>query len=405
MEIHKIAIVSSSFSPHSGGVSSAHYNLYRLLKQQGYDVRVFTNADPDTSHHEDVVKQSSPAAIQRVFRLALSLYFRWHNDRLYHRQLHYIFLAAWASFFLRGPIRRFGPDILIVPDVSAPLYFIGNIPRCKTVLFSHHNPMRFLNNPLIRLHSPLDAENARSIEMKALRHVDRVICASGYMRDVFLETYVPFNPKQVSVIPIPVDEKFIRLIEKKSVTERLGLSEETLCVYIPSAGSDIKGSKYVFEIIRRLHAYAATRKREICFYLSGTIGEELRYELNQLSNTVKIFSPGKTRYEENLAYVKSCSFMISPTLLDSFGMAQLESLLCGLPVVTFDVGGNREMMKNGENGFIIPYLSVEQLISSAEQVCDPVLLETMRKNIQERPLLEFTSMAIIEQLIREMEML
>jgi glycosyltransferase involved in cell wall biosynthesis len=400
MDIRKIAIVSSSFHPSGGGVSSAHYNLYRVLKKRGYDVRVFTNADPDRSSIEDVLKRSSPAFIQRILRYSLSLYFRMKNDKNYHRQLHYILNSAWASFALRRPIKKYQPDVLIVPDVSASAFFIGKIQHCKTILIAHHNPARFLHNPLIQLHSELDAQLAIAIENRALQNVDKVICPSQYMKEIFLQTY-KFD-KPVVVVPNIVDETLIESVKAESIARECGLPKNATVVYIPSAGSDIKGSKYVFEIIRRLNQHCIKVKKEICFYLSGNLTNELVYELNLLKPSAKIFSPGKLTYERNIAFIKSCSFMVSPTLLESFGMAQLEALYCNLPVVSFDVGGNKEIIIHGENGFIVPYLDVENLIAYAKQLCDSKVRLKIKKKIIKTILSRFPSDKTIDNFIKEL---
>jgi len=398
----RIAIISSSFSPYGGGVSSAHYNLYRLLQQRGHTVRMFTNDDPDGSPHPDAVKRRTPVLIKRILRYCMSLYFRYHGDTEYRRQLHYILNSAWSSWMLRGPVRRFAPQIMIVPDVSSPLTFIGKPAGCRVFFYSHHNPMRFVGNPLIRKHSVRDAEAAVAIEQKGLRHADAVLCASAYMKDVFLRTYPSVPASKVTLLPIPVDESLISTVPAASVAQRLGVKEPAFTVYIPSAGSDIKGGRYTFEIVRRLTTACSQQGTTVCFYLSGPITEELRYELDHWSGASMVLAPGKLPYEQNLALVKSCSFMVSPTLLDSYGMAQLEALMCGLPVVTFDVGGNRDMLEQGVTGYLVPFLDVEQLIARAQELCGAERLETMRDAVRRSPMTEFRAEHVLSRLEQEM---
>lgn len=400
MEIRKIAIVSSSFLPFSGGVSSAHYNLYRLLKKKGFEVKVFTNADPDLSPREDVVKRTSPIVFQRVLRIISYLYFKFKNAKNCRAQLHYILDVCWASFTLRGAIKKYQPAILIVPDVSSPAFFIRNIAMCRTILIAHHNPARFLHNPLIQQQSELDAQLAITIENKALRYVDKVVCPSQYMKEVFLHTYRYDKP--VVVVPNIVDDTLIESVIAESVAKECELSKDAIAVYIPSAGSDIKGSKYVFEIVRRLSGHCAAATREICFYLSGTLSGELIYELKLMKPSAKIFSPGKLPYEKNIAFMKSCSFMVSPTLLESFGMAQLEALYCNLPVVSFDVGGNKEMIVNGQNGFIVPYLDVESLVMYAKKMCEDKVRLAIKKKIQKTMLSRSHSDKTIDIFVKEL---
>jgi glycosyltransferase involved in cell wall biosynthesis len=46
------------------------------------------------------------------------------------------------------------------------------------------------------------------------------------------------------------------------------------------------------------------------------------------------------------------SYMIQPTYMECFSLSILESLSANIPVITTTVGGNLEVIKDGENGFI-----------------------------------------------------
>lgn len=392
-------MVSSSFHPSSGGVSSAHYNLYRILKKLGFIVRVFAYADPDRTAIPDVIKKTSPRVLQRLLSMTSAIYFRLKGDRQIRPQLHSILNSCWALAALRRPIRKFHPDVLIVPDISAPSFFIGKVPKCKTILIAHHNPARFLNNPLIGLYSDLDAKLAIAIEKKGLRNVDKIICPSEYMKREFEATYRVDKP--VAVVPNILDEEYINCVQPRKVYLQCGLSENAIIIYIPSAGSDVKGARYVYEIVRRLSKYCAQQNREVGFYLSGVLNKAIQYELQFLDSNARIFALGKVSYEENIAFVKTCSFAVSPTLLESFGMAILEANVCGLPVVTFDCGGNRELIENGENGFIAPYLDVECLVQYAQRLLDDDLRSSMSKKARELARSKFGSDKVVKEFIQE----
>jgi glycosyltransferase involved in cell wall biosynthesis len=97
--------------------------------------------------------------------------------------------------------------------------------------------------------------------------------------------------------------------------------------------------------------------------------------------------------------MKACSFGVSPTLIESFGMAILEANYCHLPMVVFDAGGNREIVTPGENGFLAPYLDVEALIAEAESLFDHDRLVTMRERTLAAVEKKFKQPVILEQLV------
>jgi glycosyltransferase involved in cell wall biosynthesis len=298
---------------------------------------------------------------------------------------------------LRSKIRDYRPDVLVLSDHGCPGLLIGKPMNCKTILVSHHNPARFLNNPLWRLHSELDSRLTIKCENRVLRNVDAVVCPSEYMREMFKKTYDYSGP--VTVIPNLVDVELIAATPARDIRSTLGLPDDSVLVYIPSAGSTYKGSRFVFEIIRRLSSYSS---KDIGFYLSGTLNAELSHELRFAPSNAKIHAPGQISYADNLAIVKSCSFGISPTLIENFGMALLEACCCGVPMVTFDVGGNADVVSHGRSGFLVPYLDLESLISAACRLLDGGYRESIRRETAKHARVAFNAGLAADQFIRLM---
>jgi len=57
------------------------------------------------------------------------------------------------------------------------------------------------------------------------------------------------------------------------------------------------------------------------------------------------------RFEELLA---ASDVFLLPSEQESFGLAALEALSCGIPVVASDIGGIPELVTAGETGFLAP---------------------------------------------------
>jgi len=372
----RIAIVADAIPPVGGGVAAVQHHLFRLFKKAGHDVRAFGYDTPagHDGNDPDVVCRRVPGIAKKAASVLVPNLFRFLDHGKVAYQTREILEVQLGAARLNGPLRQFRPDILIVPDHGSPALALNAIPGCTRILVSQHNPFRFLGEVLFGAHSEKDARLAVWLEQKALARIDRVVVSTNYMKNEFTETYRFDGP--VSVIPNLIDEDDLTGLEDLDVREGFGVPSETTAVYIPSAGSKFKGARYVFEIVRRL---AARCGDAIVFYLSGDINRELRRELSFLPANAKIFAPGRVDYRKNLAYVKSCSFTVSPTLIENFSMAMLEGNFLGLPVVSFDVGGNPEFIVEGENGFLVALLDVERLVEQAARLLDPKLLSRSRK--------------------------
>jgi glycosyltransferase involved in cell wall biosynthesis len=396
----KIAIVSSSCPPVSaGGVASSHYHLYRALTQKGFHVRLYTFEDYKVALNEkDVTRVGMPPGLVKVLRRLIGWYFRIVDPSRIAYHFADVAVSAWPCMMLSSAIRDFQPDVLILPDHGCPGLFIAKPKGCRTILISHHNPVRFLNNPLWGLHSERDASLTVTCENKVLRKVDVVVCPSQYMHEMFSKTYAYAGP--VTVIPSMVDSAFIASISVNDIRASLGLREGSVLIYIPSAGSMYKGSRYVFEIMRRI---SASSSEDIGFYLSGCIDPSLTHELRFMPLNAKVYAPGHLNYRENLAIVKACSFGISPTLIENFSMALLEANFCGVPMVSFDVGGNADVVSNGRNGVLVPSLDIEALIKAACRLLDADYSANLRRETVSHAADRFSSHRTVEKFISLME--
>jgi glycosyltransferase involved in cell wall biosynthesis len=169
---------------------------------------------------------------------------------------------------------------------------------------------------------------------------------------------------------------------------------------MPAANTPVKGPRYMFEIIRRL---ASSYKKPIGFYLSAGLTEELAYELQYKPENAKIYAPGFLEYTKNIGIIKSCAFGITPTLLESFGMAILEANFCGVPFISFNCGGNSDIITDGKDGFLVNYLDVETLISkSILLLSDESLRQSMSEKAQINAVNNYNSDKIVTKLIEVM---
>lgn len=403
----RIAVFSNTFPPFSGGgVATAQFNLLKNLKEAGFNVKGFTFYDHGTISlkEENIVRCGSPKFIHRTINSFLKLYFSKKQKKNcassseYAWQFNFSVNSAIGCWKINSELMKFKPDVIIIPDLGTPNYYIKKpFKNCKVIMISHHNALRFIGNPLIDKHSELDAKLVNEMENKGMKNVDMVICPSNYMKKFFEQTHSFNGP--IEVIPNIINEKLIKETEKIDIRKELNLPEEAPLIYLPAANTPVKGTRYIFEIIRRL---TSAYKKPLGFYLSAGLTEELAYELQYKPENARIYAPGFLDYSKNIGIIKSCDFGITPTLLESFGMAILEANFCGVPFISFNCEGNSDIITNGQNGFLVNYLDIESLIEkSILLLCDKNLRQNMAQEASENAFKNYSSGRTIQSLIEK----
>lgn len=82
----------------------------------------------------------------------------------------------------------------------------------------------------------------------------------------------------------------------------------------------------------------------------------------------KVYLVGKKNKEELATYLASAEIFILNTGYEGFSHQILEVMMAGVPVVTTVVGGNREVIHQGENGFMVRYNDEFNLVEAIKTV-------------------------------------
>jgi N-acetyl-alpha-D-glucosaminyl L-malate synthase BshA len=74
------------------------------------------------------------------------------------------------------------------------------------------------------------------------------------------------------------------------------------------------------------------------------------------------------------ATLRRAHVFLLPSETESFGLAALEALACGVPVVASDAGGLPEVVRDGETGFLLPVGDVDAMAAAVGRVLDDAAL-------------------------------
>lgn len=108
-----------------------------------------------------------------------------------------------------------------------------------------------------------------------------------------------------------------------------------------------KGGTDLLHILSKINAYT---KEKINLIM---LGEGQLEGADRFSN-FQLFYGGYVK-EENIMrdYLAAADLFIYPTRADNLPNVLVESIACGTPCITFDIGGNKEIIEHKHNGIVI----------------------------------------------------
>lgn len=398
LSAEKVAVVAYSAPPYSsGGVASAHFNLFRLLQRAGRNARLFTFGETGREDSADIIRRGTPIGLSKVVRKITALFFGLAQPGKIAYQLADILKSAIGARRMSSEITKFDPSVIVLSDHGAPGWMLKKPKKTKIILVSHHNPARFLSISGTS-YSKLDTRLALRLEQKVLSKVDVVVCPSEYMKTWFEKTYLFSGP--VKAIPNLVDEEFLKEIAPLDLRSQFNLSSDAVLIYMPAAGSLLKGADYLLEIVAQV---CELTDKFVGFYIPGEISAEVLDKAAELPDRARLCLSGPLSYEEHIGNVKACSFGISPSLIENYSMALLEAVHCGVPMLAFETGGNADIIRHGKNGYLVREGDVAAICKLAAGLLKPAALQILRESTLATSRLQLASQLALDAYLKLMD--
>lgn len=192
----------------------------------------------------------------------------------------------------------------------------------------------------------------------AINKSDGVTAVSEYLKR---ETVKLFDPKrEVEVIPNFVDtELFYRMPRAREIREKLGLGSEKVCIHI----SNFRPVKRIRDVLKTF--YVIANKIPATLLLVGDGPERSEAEVWVRENGIADHVRFLGKIDDIVPLLSVSDLMLMPSKGESFGLAALEAMACGVPVIVTNMGGFPEFIGNGKHGYLVELGNVGQMSEKA----------------------------------------
>ncbi len=180
-----------------------------------------------------------------------------------------------------------------------------------------------------------------------LRFFNMVVSVSNAMKNELIKAGVPTG--KLKVIENAIDYTDIQGGEGLNIRGKIGAGPDTVIVGSVGRLSLERGYSYFLSAAREISIKFPQTK----FLLvgDGVLRESLTIQTQKLGIKEKISFLGFRKDMKDI--YSAIDIFVSSSLRESFGLALIEAMAAGKPVVATALGIAPEIIKNGENGFLV----------------------------------------------------
>ncbi|MBC7485833.1 MAG: glycosyltransferase [Cytophagaceae bacterium] len=359
----KIAIIN--ISDRSGGSGIAAYRTAEALKRD-FGHEIFYLVRTKTLDQDNIYQTTGnafKAKLERLFNVGMNLL-----------GLQYVWLP-FSPWFILNKLDEIQPDVVWINNTVGGYFMtshIRTIAKKYKVVWTLHDMWAFTANgahtfgddswkelkaakgeskiyPTIGL--PLGNWLIKR-KQRLFKDVDfTVVVPSTWMYDMAVQSPV-LAGKKIVRIPHGIDLSVFKPMNKEAMKEKYGIPRDAKTIAFIAQklkGNFFKGGSDLYDILKHLNEQTTFPIHLLL------MGEDSMPELNDFKNLI-IHPMGYVKEEEKMVEILNATdVFVYPTRADNFPLVLLEAIACGLPVVTYDVGGCSDIVKANISGYLIRY--------------------------------------------------
>ncbi|WP_440945521.1 glycosyltransferase family 4 protein [Methanosarcina sp. T3] len=201
-------------------------------------------------------------------------------------------------------------------------------------------------------------EKKESQFIRAWNLCDAIIRVRKGDISLFQNVGVPLN--KVYYVPNGYSQKYFHDLDSQSCRKKLGLPpDKKVILNVGSLYGEVKGHRYLIEAMSKI---TSKRKDIMCFIVGGgKLEKKLKKQVRSagLEDCIKLV--GSRPHTEIPLWMNACDVFVLPSLLESFGIVQIEAMSCGKPVVATYNGGSEEVLISENYGYLVEPANSKEL--------------------------------------------
>ncbi len=193
------------------------------------------------------------------------------------------------------------------------------------------------------------------MERTAILDADAVIAVSNGTKDDILRAY-PVAPERIHVIYNGIDLEEYTRKSSTGALEKYGVDVSEPYVLFVGRITRQKGVTHLVDAIRYL-----PRDTQVVLCAGAPDTPEIAAEMRQKVDEAKAHNPRVLWIErmvskpEVIELYSHARVFCCPSVYEPFGIINLEAMACKAPVVASAVGGIKEVVVDGETGYLVPF--------------------------------------------------
>jgi glycosyltransferase involved in cell wall biosynthesis len=348
----KVLIVSGIWPPDVGGPASHAPDVADFLRSRGHEVEVVTTADAPPGPRPYPVR-----AVPRRHRAGVRHY---RGAALVHHRAREVDVVYTTGMFGRSALGSSVARKPYVVKLTADPAFERSRRRGMVTGDVDEFQQRRVGPAvaLLRL--------ARNLELRRAAHV---FTPSAYLRTLALSWGVARD--RVSVLPNPTP-MLTDLPDRDELRHSFGLNGATL-----AWAGRLTAQK---SLARALDALAGADGVRLLIAGEGPDREALERRAAELGISDRVRFLGAQPRERIVELFRAADASILSSSWENFPHTVVEALAVGTPVLAMEAGGVGEVVRDGENGLLVPAGDTDALAAAVRRYfSDPALRDRLRR--------------------------